>query len=119
MNKEELQARNSIVSFWDKVVLMYNDKTYLPKPVQLDDLWGPWFVESKDLPFTVFRELEAYEVKGHFREYVNEMEAMYKKWKSSGAGKGMHTMEEEEALTGIQSKDLQELQTHGGDKIDF
>jgi hypothetical protein len=28
-------------------------------------------------------------------------------------------MEEEEALTGIQSQDLQELRTHGGDKIDF
>jgi hypothetical protein len=48
------------------------------------------------------------------------MEAMYKKWKRSGAGKGMHTMEEEEEVaTGIKSQDLQELRTHGGDKIDF
>jgi hypothetical protein len=39
------------------------------------------------------------------------MEAMYKKWKSIGAGKGMHTMEEEETLTGIQSQDLQELRS--------
>jgi mannose/fructose-specific phosphotransferase system component IIA len=118
-NKDELQARNSIVSFWDKVVLLYNDKNYIPNSVQLDESWGPWFVESKELPFTVFRDLEAYEVKSQFREYVNDMEAMYKKWKSSGAGKGMHVMEEEEAETGVQSHDLQELRTHGGDKIDF
>jgi hypothetical protein len=119
MNKDELQARKSIVSFWDKVVLLYNDHNYIPKSVQLDDSWGPWFVESKDLPFTVFRVLEAYEVKSQFREYVNDMEAMYKKWKSSGAGKGMYSMEEEEAMTGTKSKDLQELRTHGGDKLDF
>jgi hypothetical protein len=78
-NKDELTARNSIVSFWDKVVLLYNDKTYLPKSVHLDDSWGPWFVESNDLLFTVFQVLEAYEVKSQFREYVNDMEAMYKK----------------------------------------
>jgi hypothetical protein len=59
---------------------LYNEKTYIPKSVQLDHSWGPWFVESKDLPFNVFHELEASKVKNQFCEYVNQMEAMYKKW---------------------------------------